>query len=460
MVFSSFEFLFYFLPLFLAIYYLLPHRYRNACLCVFSLCFYAFGCLSEPLYLLLLLASVLVCYGAGRMVGGCHKHRGLFLTVALILLLGSLFLFKYAGFFTANLRGLFPAFPLLSFVLPIGISFYTFQEISYLVDVYRNELTPEKNLLTLTTYIVMFPQLIAGPIVRYTEVQAQMRSRRASVQSFISGLGTFTAGLGYKVLLANRLGGLWQAAEGIGYESISTPLAWFCAVGYSLQIYFDFYGYSRMAVGLGRMMGFSLPENFRLPYLSISVTEFWRRWHITLGSWFKSYVYIPLGGSRKGMARTVLNLLIVWLLTGLWHGADWNFVLWGLFMFTLISIEKLGLLKVLERRPVFGHLYMLVLIPVSWVLFAADGLSGLWIYLQRLAGFGGVNVFAGDILKYAKQYGLFVIAGCLLSLGLHTKLYQRISHKWVRFLLMAAVFAGSVYCIYMGMNDPFLYFRF
>ena len=275
---------------------------------------------------------------------------------------------------------------------------------------------------------------------------------------------SFTIGLGLKVLLANRLGGLWNEAGTVGYESISTPFAWLAITAFSLQIYFDFYGYSLMAKGLGRIMGFTIPENFHDPYLSLSMTEFWRRWHMTLGSWFRDYVYIPLGGSRKGKLMTFRNMLAVWALTGFWHGASWNFILWGLLMFALISVEKLGLIRILERVPALGHLYMAFAISVSWVLFAVTDLSQMAVYFTRLFPFlpqpEGMAYFAGDYLKYGRLYGLSLAAGLVFATGLPMKLYRRFKNSPAAAVVLLAVFWGCVYCMKMGMDDPFLYFRF
>ena len=311
-------------------------------------------------------------------------------------------------------------------------------------------------------YISMFPQLIAGPIVTYSSIKKEISRRSHSMRAVEEGLKTFTIGLGLKVLLANRLGGLWNEAGTVGYESISTPFAWLAITAFSLQIYFDFYGYSLMAKGLGRIMGFTIPENFHDPYLSLSMTEFWRRWHMTLGSWFRDYVYIPLGGSRKGKLMTFRNMLAVWALTGFWHGASWNFILWGLLMFALISVEKLGLIRILERA--LGHLYMAFAISVSWVLFAVTDLSQMAVYFTRLFPFlpqsEGMAYFAGDYLKYGRLYGLSLAAGLVFATGLPMKLYRRFKNSPAAAVVLLAVFWGCVYCMKMGMDDPFLYFRF
>ncbi len=460
MVFSSFEFILWFLPFFLLVYYNIPDRHRNLCVFVFSLLFYAYGALAQPVYILILLLSIFANYMIGLCIVGRSRYKKLFLTIGIAVNLSGLFVFKYADFFIENINRFGLELPMWHLVLPIGISFYTFQEISYLIDVYRGEIDPDLSLLNLASYIVMFPQLIAGPIVRYETIREKLVHRVCTGEEFLYGVRLFVAGLGSKVLLANRLSGLWQAAGGIGYESISTPLAWMAAIAYSFQIYFDFYGYSLMAIGLGRMFGFDLPENFRYPYISKSMTEFWRRWHITLGSWFRDYVYIPLGGNRKGLGRTYLNLFIVWTLTGFWHGASWNFILWGLFLFAVIAIEKSGLLKILENHRVAGHIYMIILIPVSWMFFAIDDVSDIGVFFRRMIGTGGVNVFAGDFVKYGAQYGIFLLAGILFCTPLPRIIFGKLQNKYIRAVILAAIAAGSFYCIYKGMNDPFLYFRF
>ncbi len=444
MVFSSLEFLLWFLPFFLGIYYLLPGKYRNLCLFAFSIVFYAYGTLQQPAYLLLLLISAAVNYVFGHQIGRTQgKKRRAMLTLGVIYHLGWLVFFKFGNF-----------------PMPVGISFYTFQAVSYLADVYRGAVTFEKKPWHVGLYLTMFPQLISGPITRFGQIREKFSERVCTRKAFLRGMETFLMGLGFKVLLANRLGGLWKNIGGIGYESVSVPLAWMGIVAYSLQIYFDFYGYSLMAVGLGKMIGFSLPVNFRHPYLSCTMTEFWRRWHITLGSWFRDYVYIPLGGNRKGRSRMYLNMLIVWSLTGLWHGADWNFLIWGLFLFAVISVEKLGIGRYLNEKRWLGHLYMFLLIPLSWLIFAVNDLGQLGIYLGRLVGIGGVNVFAGDFVKYLQQYGVFLVIGLLFATGIPEKIFFAIRRQGVRWVILLAVLAGSLYGIYMGMNDPFLYFQF
>lgn len=471
MVFSSIAFIMYFMPVFFLVYYILPASYKNAWLFLASLGFYYYGVRGNPGYLLLMIMSVVVNFVAGKLIAAqkTKRARKAWLVVGIVYDLGWLILFKYLGFLIENLNALFGAMHVKvqletwNLILPIGISFYTFQIISYLVDVYRRETKAEKSLVSLGTYLCMFPQLIAGPIVNYHLIQEQLHKRKHSMEKVESGLKVFALGLAYKVLLANRVGHLWTEVTAIGYESISTPLAWMSIVAYSLQLYFDFYGYSLMAIGLGRMMGFDFPQNFNNPYMAVSMTDFWRRWHMTLGGWFREYVYIPLGGNRGGFAKTVRNMFVVWLLTGLWHGASWNFVLWGLLLFVLLFVEKAGLGKVLERHKALGHIYMILWIPLSWLVFVITDLSQLGIYLQKLFPFFGSTgtvLFQGDYLKYGKTYGVYLVLGILFATGVQEKLLKKNKNRLWVILLLLALFWASVYCMYLGMDDPFLYFRF
>lgn len=471
MVFSSIAFIMYFMPVFFLVYYILPASYKNAWLFLASLGFYYYGVRGNPGYLLLMIMSVVVNFVAGKLIEAqkTKRARKAWLVVGIVYDLGWLILFKYLGFLIENLNALFGAMHVKvqletwNLILPIGISFYTFQIISYLVDVYRRETKAEKSLISLGTYLCMFPQLIAGPIVNYHLIQEQLHKRKHSMVKVESGLKIFALGLAYKVLLANRVGHLWTEVTAIGYESISTPLAWMSIVAYSLQLYFDFYGYSLMAIGLGRMMGFDFPQNFNNPYMAVSMTDFWRRWHMTLGGWFREYVYIPLGGNRGGFAKTVRNMFVVWLLTGLWHGASWNFVLWGLLLFVLLFVEKAGLGKVLERHKALGHIYMILWIPLSWLVFVITDLSQLGIYLQKLFPFFGSTgtvLFQGDYLKYGKTYGIYLVLGILFATGVQEKLLKKNKNRLWVILLLLALFWASVYCMYLGMDDPFLYFRF
>ncbi len=453
MVFSSFEFLACFLPLFLAAYYLSPGRLRNLCLFAFSMGFYAWGARKTPAYAALLLASIAVNWAAGVMIGRSEKPpaKKAWLAAGLAADFGALVFFKYSYF----LR-ILP----FKLILPIGISFYTFQSASYLIDVYRGDAAAERDFVRLGTYISMFPQLIAGPIVRYTEVSSQLRERTYSLQGFVSGLKLFVLGLGSKVVLANQLGTLWTDVKTAGAASVTVPMAWLGILGYSLQLYLDFYGYSLMAAGLGRMAGFELPRNFDSPYVSVSMTEFWRRWHITLGAWFREYVYIPLGGSRRSPARNTLNLLAVWLLTGFWHGADWNFIVWGLFLFASMLIERLFLRELLDRYRLIGHLYMLVMIPASWLIFASGSLPEALEYAGRLIGIGGPALYRADWKEALSRSWELIAAGIFCSTEIPERLYRRYGESPAAYALLSAVLAASIYCLYRGLNDPFLYFRF
>ena len=470
MVFSSLEFLFAFVPAFFVLYFLLSQRFRNALLLLGSLIFYAYGTWDQPLYILLFLGSAAVNWFVGLCIAR-RRHPRLWLAIGLLYDFGWLFVFKYANFLFSSVQSLLDALipssgitlPGVDLVLPIGISFYTFQIVSYIIDVYRRTTAAERSVLKLSAYLYMFPQLIAGPIVTYSSIRDQMDRPAISLARVDEGLKDFTYGLGLKVLLANRIGGLWTDVGDFGFDCISTPLAWLGIIAFSMQLYFDFYGYSLMAVGLGKMLGFDLPQNFRHPYVSRSMTEFWRRWHITLGAWFREYVYIPLGGNRRGTGRTVVNMLVVWAFTGLWHGASWNFVLWGLALFVLLVIEKLFLKRVLDRWPLLAHTYMFFAITLTWLIFAITDFSQLAVYFERLFPFlpgEPYMLVEGDWLALGKQYGVLLLVGLLFCTRLPEKLYHRFKNTVVGTLLLLAVFWGSVYYLYLGLNDPFLYFRF
>jgi len=468
MVFSSFIFLFYFLPVFLAIYFLVPVSWKNTVIFSASLIFYYYGVREHPSYVLLMLFSVVVNYISARLIVRCRNAgwRTMWFSVGMTWNIGCLFVFKYLDFLSRNINALLERtgvglhIPYARLVLPIGISFYTFQISSYLIDVYRRKIRAEQSILTLGTYLCMFPQLIAGPIVTYSQVQKQMGERTHSFRNLEEGLREFTIGLILKVLIANRVGHLWTQVNSIGFESISCPLAWLGIAAYTFQIYFDFYGYSLMASGLGRIMGFDFPDNFRNPYLSCSVTEFWRRWHMTLGSWFREYVYIPLGGNRSHLYR---NLFLVWMLTGLWHGASWNFVLWGFLLFLLLAVEKYGLGKFLENNPVCGHLYMAAVIPLSWLLFAVTDPGQFTVYLGRLFPlFGSAQsaVFRGDFLKYGRDCFWPLAAAVLCCSGVPRRLYEAKKYTFPVTFALVVLFWFCVYCMYLGLDDPFLYYQF
>ena len=464
MVFSSLEFIFIFLPIFFGCYFLTPDRYKNITLLIGSLSFYIVGTIKNPGHFILLLLSILADFSTGLAIERFPKRKKLFLAFGIVYHLLCLSAFKYSGFVFGEISRLVPDFELDSqLALPIGISFYTFQGISYIIDVYKGTVKAEKSLLDFAVYISMFEQLIAGPIVTYSQIQKKLHKRRIKKSAVLKGIGIFIFGLGLKVLLANPIGKLWTQTCSIGFESISTPLAWMAIIAYSLQIYFDFFGYSLMAIGLGKMLGFHLPRNFNHPYISLTMTEFWRRWHMTLGSWFREYVYIPLGGNRNGALATARNLLVVWLLTGIWHGAGYNFILWGFVLFFIILIEKLFLGKFLNKHPIAGHIYMILLIPLTWAIFAVDDINQLGIFFSRLFPFFGQGAFTEfrfDFLKYLKQYYPFFIAGILLSTRLPYRLLSRIKKPYIKLLIVAVILTASVYCMYRGFDDPFLYFRF
>lgn len=466
MLFCSIEFLFRFLPVFMIIYLISPARYRNVVLLLGSLFFYGAG---EPFFVLLLVLSILFNYfisGVYYKPSAAEKGyaRRAALLCALLVDFGVLFLFKYWDFAAENINLLMgrQSVPLLSLALPLGISFYTFQMVSYQIDCYQRKIKTKPGMIEFAAYVCMFPQLIAGPIVKYEEVAVQLEERKLTAGGLERGLKLFTIGLGCKVLLANQIGTLWNTIMTAGAGNLSVPVAWLGAFAYSFQIYFDFWGYSLMAVGLGRMLGFAIPRNFRNPYAAKSISEFWRRWHITLGRWFREYVYIPMGGNRKGRLRTVINLCVVWSLTGLWHGANWNFVIWGLVFFVLLSLEKCGLGKWLEKTKVVGHLYVIALIPVTWIIFAITDRGQLFSYLQNMIGLHSQNAIAGlpQLRRYLQEYWWLLAVCTFCATPLPARCYKRWKNSFVTILLLLAIFWFSVHEILVGANNPFLYFRF
>ena len=414
MVFSSTIFLCIFLPLVILGYYICPRKGRNFFLLIASLIFYAWG---EPKYVLLMIFSIIINYVFGLLM---EKHRQnsrrlkLMLVLSVVIDIGLLCVFKYTDFIISNMNAAFGAsFDLLKLVLPIGLSFYTFQAMSYTIDVYRNDVKVQRNIIDFGMYITMFPQLIAGPIVRYADVAEQLHERRVTTQDFSEGSMRFVVGLGKKVLLANQIGALWSEIYALGGSS-SALMAWLGAIAFTFQIYFDFSGYSDMAIGLGRMFGFRFPENFRYPYQSVSITDFWRRWHITLSTWFREYLYIPLGGNRRGFARQALNLFIVWTLTGFWHGAGWNFILWGLYYFVILFVEKLFLLKALDRAPKpVRHIYSLLLIVLGWVIFACDDITVLLPFIGSM--FGANGALGGLDIYWLVTKAVLIVICCVAS---------------------------------------------
>ena len=461
MVFSSYTFLFYFLPPLLILYYLIPRRSlggRNLVLLAFSLFFYFAG---GPRHLPLMLLSIAINYVGGLL---CAKRRRWALVLTMAVNLGLLGWFKYAGFVGENLQALGLPLSVPEVVLPIGISFFTFQGMSYVIDVYRGDTPPAKNPLQVALYIALFPQLVAGPIVRYTTVAEELVSRRETFDDFAAGALRFSFGLAKKMLLANNLS--LMADEAFSTAPIGAAAAWLGAIAYTGQIYFDFSGYSDMAIGLGRMFGFHFEENFNYPYLSKSVTEFWRRWHMSLSGWFRDYVYIPLGGSRAGTAKQVRNILLVWTLTGLWHGAAWNFLLWGLYFGILLLGEKFWWGKALERAPSpLRHLYAMVIVVLGWVLFRCEGLSAVGSYLGAMLGLSGGGW--GQALYFLRQYGVFLVVGAVASLpvkdALRAALQRRKAERtiqWGSALAGLALLGLSFLQLISSTANPFIYYRF
>ena len=449
MVFSSFEFLFRFLPFFLLIYYVTPQKWKNAVLFTGSIILYTAG---EAEYVVLLLASVVINYVYGRLMyrdtyEGRGKKQLILLIVALCYDFGVLFLFKYSGFMDK---------------LPLGISFYTFQTAANLIVADRGMAPVEKASIRLGTYVTMFPQLIAGPIINYSEVRMALCSRTVTFEQFESGLKILILGLGAKVIVADRIGLLWNNIQAIGFESISTPLAWMGAFAYSIELYFDFSGYSLMALGLGRMLGFEFPKNFKHPYISRSVSEFWRRWHITLGRWFREYVYIPLGGNRKGKARTIFNLFVVWSLTAVWHGAEGHFLIWGASLLLLLALEKAFLLQFLKKSKILSHVYLVLVVPLTWMAFAIADVGQLGVYYARMFPFFGVGetVRQMDFLQYLKDYGPLFLMGIVFSTLYPSALYKVFEKKWLGSLAVIVVLGLSLYYMAVSTNNPFLYFNF
>lgn len=471
MVFSSLLFLFRFLPVMLLLYFAVPEKFKNGVLFAGSLIFYGWG---EPVYVALLLFSTAVDFLHGKLVGR-YKRAGniaaakLAVASSVIINLALLGFFKYAGFLTGSLHSLFGGVPVINPALPIGISFYTFQTMSYTIDVYRGRAGVQNSIVAFGAYVSMFPQLIAGPIVRYGTIEKELDSRKVSMAEFSLGVRYFCIGLGKKVLIANQAGAVWREITGIAPEGRSVLMAWLGIFAFGMQIYFDFSGYSDMASGLGRMFGFHFPENFRYPYESKSITEFWRRWHISLGTWFKEYVYIPLGGSRRGRLRQIRNILIVWLLTGIWHGAGWNFLLWGLYFGCLLLAEKLFLAGTLERLPSgVRSVYTLFFVFLGWVLFAFDDMRQGVAYLTQMFGLAGatgkVAFVNGRTLYLLASNAALLIAAAVGS----TRLPARLCKKYAdggRGRVLEPVFVAAVlllstaFLVNAGYN-PFLYFRF
>ena len=460
MIFSNIFFFFFFLTVVLLIYYIVPYKYKNGIITIASLIFYSWG---EVKYFPIMIASTVVDFFSSQYI---EKNRGDIkkmrrgLACSVIFNLGSLMFFKYTDFFISNINNFAgTSIPLLRIPLPLGISFYTFQTMSYTIDVYRGKVPAEKNIINFSAFVTMFPQLIAGPIVLYSDINEKLNTHegRITLDGINEGIKLFIFGLGKKVLIANNVGALWTDIETMGFGMVSTPLAWLGIIAYSLQIYFDFSGYSLMAIGLGKMLGFDFPQNFNLPYISKSVTEFWRRWHMTLSGWFREYVYIPLGGNRKGLKRQILNMLVVWFLTGFWHGADWNFMLWGLYYFALLAIEKMFLLDWLKKHPVPARVYALLTIAVGWAIFYITDLGMLGRFIVKMFSFSG-GISAG---YYFRNYFVSILVGILCSTPLTIRFYEKYKNNNVVMIpVLTAIFLLSVAYLVDSTYNPFIYFRF
>ncbi len=461
MLFSGIPFLFYFLPAILAVYFLVPRGFKNAVLLLFSLVFYGWG---EPKYLFLMLATIGLFYGCGLAIGRCarQKWKKFFLVTSVVISLGLLAVFKYADFLLGSVNAVTGAnLPLLKLALPIGISFYTFQCLSYTIDVYRGTAQPQKNIISFGAYVSLFPQLIAGPIVRYVDVVRELEERRHSWQDIALGLRRFLFGLAKKVLIANQLGELTNIFRDSPEKSVL--FYWMYAIAFTLHIYYDFSGYSDMAIGLGRIFGFRFIENFDYPYTSRSISEFWRRWHISLGSWFRDYVYIPLGGNRVKKGRWVFNILVVWMLTGLWHGAAWNFVLWGLLYAVFLLLERW--VPALQKMPdILKRCYVLLVVVVGFVLFNATDLPQAASDIAGMFGFGGVPLVTGQTLYYLGSCAVLFAAAFVGATPVVKNLGLKLSQKPLGAALETAVLillllVCTAYLV-DGSFNPFLYFRF
>ena len=464
MVFSTPLFLFYYLTLVLAVYYVMPVRFRNLVLLIASLFFYYWG---EQGYTVIMLLSIAIDYTHGLMVHLCKEKgndRGARIAVAssMFFNLAILFFFKYWDFVALSLQAAgIGIMPVLNISLPIGISFYTFQTMSYTIDVYRGDARVQKNIVHFGTFVTLFPQLIAGPIIKYKDLDEQLGSRTHCVDRFASGVRRFVVGLSKKLLLANNLGQLWDVFKATTPDELTFLGAWLGIIAFAFQIYFDFSGYSDMAIGLGRMFGFEFMENFNYPYISKSITEFWRRWHISLSTWFREYLYIPLGGNRCSKGRWLLNLLIVWAATGIWHGASWNYLFWGLYFFCLLILEKILLGKWLKRLPAaVQHLYVILLILVSWAIFALEDLSHLGGYLQVMFGLKVAPLMNGQTLYYLRNFLPVLLVAAVGSTPIPSKLWSRVNSHAVQILVLLL---GMIFCtayVVASTYNPFLYFRF
>lgn len=469
MVFSSLTFMFVFLPIVLILYYIVPKKFKNLFVLISGLIFYAWG---EPVYVLIMIVSTLIDYTAGLLIYRFDKSKTIkriCLIVSLLMNLGLLGVFKYSGFIMQNIDIIFGTSlydPNHALPLPIGISFFTFQSMSYTIDMYMGKIKVQKNPISFAAFVTLFPQIVAGPIVRYDDIAKELDDRTVNLDCIYEGILKFITGVGKKVLIANNIGMLWTSVKGMETSELSVLTAWLGILAFTLQIYFDFSGYSDMAIGLGKMMGFNFPQNFNYPYQSKSISEFWRRWHITLGAWFKSYVYFPLGGSRKGKGRTVFNLAVVWLLTGIWHGASWNFILWGVLYGLVIIMEKLFLGKILERIPdFFSWLYTIVLVILGWVLFDTADIPTALGYMGTMFGGGGTLV-DNTAMYYLINYGVMFVIGTFACTDIFSRAAEWLKEKMpllVNYstpIAKTAIMVLSTAYLADATYNPFLYFNF
>ena len=467
MVFSTPVFLFYFLVLTLLVYYLVPRNFRNLVLLISSLWFYYWG---ERSYTVIMLLSTAIDFTHGMLVEhfkgkGKLKYAKLAVASSMFFNLALLFFFKYWDFLAGSLQAMGLTFmPVLGIHLPIGISFYTFQTMSYTIDVYRGDTRAQRSILNFGTFVTLFPQLIAGPIIKYKDLGDQIDERTCSADKFASGVRMFMVGLGKKLLIANNVGMLWEAYKAMAPEELTVAGAWLGVLAFTFQIYFDFSGYSDMAVGLGRMLGFEFLPNFNYPYISKSITEFWRRWHISLSTWFREYLYIPLGGNRCSKGRWMFNLLVVWAATGIWHGASWNYLIWGLYFFVLLMLEKFFLLKALDRAPALvGHVYTLFFVLVSWAIFGLEDFTQMTAYLRVMFGLAGAPLIDGALGYYLTYYLPILCVAAVASTPLAAGAFRKLPALPAKAAEAALIVAGLVVCtayLVDGTYNPFLYFRF
>lgn len=471
MVFSGIPFLFFFLPLCLILYYVVPFSWKNGTLLVFSLIFYAWG---EPLYILLMLFSTALDYTNGRLMeryGTTEGRRRFFLCCSICVNLSLLAFFKYADFAVSVVNGIFQTQIISPQIhLPVGISFYTFQTMSYIIDLYRGEVKAERSYITYLTYVSMFPQLVAGPIVRFSDIQEQLHCREITRDGIERGVLRFMTGLFKKVLIANQTGALWEEIRVLGAADTSVATAWLGALCFTLQLYFDFSAYSDMAIGMGQMLGFHYSENFRYPLTAVSVTDFWRRWHISLSTWFRDYVYIPMGGNRKGVPRHLLNIAVVWFLTGLWHGASWNFILWGVYYGILLVLEKYLWGKALAKTPqFFQHIYAFLIVVFGFVVFAITDMGELGSYIRLLFSLGSNTLADTRFLWYLGNYGIVLGAACILACPIYPWICRKASFLGRKGSFVLSLVTGVAVLLLFVMAtaymvsdtyNPFLYFRF